>query len=43
MTGNRMWRWLAPVLVLALGAGAGRAFLVGGAVHSDAVRKTCHR
>ncbi|MFF4600296.1 hypothetical protein [Amycolatopsis sp. NPDC001319] len=34
-----MWRWLAPVLVLALAAGVGLAFVVGGAVHSDAVRR----
>ncbi|WP_326833815.1 hypothetical protein VSH64_02495 [Amycolatopsis rhabdoformis] len=30
--GIRLWRWLAPVLVVALGAGAGAAFLVAGAV-----------
>ncbi|GAA3531582.1 hypothetical protein GCM10022222_13340 [Amycolatopsis ultiminotia] len=30
--GARLWRWLAPVLVLALGAGAGAAFLVANAI-----------
>lgn len=32
MMGIRIWRWLAPVLVLALGAGVGLAFVVGAAV-----------
>ncbi|WP_326833813.1 permease-like cell division protein FtsX [Amycolatopsis rhabdoformis] len=35
--GMRRWRWLAPVLVLALGVGAGLALLVGAAVRSEAV------
>ncbi|MEV6898118.1 hypothetical protein [Amycolatopsis sp. NPDC051372] len=30
--GIRRWRWLAPLLVVALGLGAGAAFLVVGAV-----------
>ncbi|WIX78239.1 hypothetical protein QRX50_43840 [Amycolatopsis carbonis] len=33
--GNRLWRWLAPVLVLALSAGVGLAFVFGAAVRPD--------
>ncbi|MEV0072147.1 MULTISPECIES: hypothetical protein [unclassified Amycolatopsis] len=33
--GIRLWRWLAPVLVAALGAGVGLAFVVGMAVRPD--------
>ncbi|MEW2507351.1 hypothetical protein ACQPXB_14010 [Amycolatopsis sp. CA-161197] len=34
--GIRLWRWLAPVLVVALGVGAGAAFLVAGSVRAVA-------
>ncbi|WIX78236.1 permease-like cell division protein FtsX [Amycolatopsis carbonis] len=33
--GIRIWRWLAPVLVVALGAGVGLAVVVGAAVRPD--------
>ncbi|MFF4600295.1 permease-like cell division protein FtsX [Amycolatopsis sp. CA-161197] len=33
--GIRIWRWLVPVLVVALGAGVGLAFVVGAAVRPD--------
>ncbi|MEV4597514.1 hypothetical protein AB0K15_08935 [Amycolatopsis sp. NPDC049253] len=37
MTGIRLWRWLAPVLVVALGVGAGLAFVAAGSVRAVAL------